>query len=140
MLADPKGLCPCKGGSWKVDAGDLTVSAAFGGYFSFGRVVFKCKSTPGTTCSGNVWCIGGGPIIGGGLSFTLKGDVYGVPDSGGLEGWSGWQVTSSAGPLGGQLGGSDGGSVGLGPSLGAGVAAIKCHTNQLSCQCKDCEK
>jgi RHS repeat-associated protein len=137
ILIDPKGLCSCQGGSWKIDAGDLTASVAVGGYFSFGRAVFTCKSSQGVSCSGYVWCIGGGPILGAGLSFTLKGDVQGVSDSNGLEGWSGWQVTSSVGPVSSQ-GGSDGGSVGAGPSLGAGVATIKCHTNQLRCQC--CEK
>ena len=138
MLADPRGLCTCGGGKWSLDAGDLTVSVAFGGYFSFGRVSFTCKSNPSTKCSGYAWCVGGGAIIGLGGIITIMGDATGASDSKDLEGWSGWQATSAAGPGAAQVGGS-GGSAGAGPSLGAGVAGIKCHTNQLRCQC-DCEK
>jgi RHS repeat-associated protein len=138
-LIDPLGLCSCFGGSWSVDAGDLNLSLAFGGYVSFGAVSFTCKSNPSTKCQAYVSCVGGGAIIGGGATISLTGSVNGVPDSRNLQGWSGWQATSSAGPAAGQADGSGGGSIGAGLSAGAGVAAIKCNTFSLNCQC-NCEE
>jgi RHS repeat-associated protein len=135
LLSDPRGLCPCSNGHWRAKAGDLTVSVAFGAFISFGRAEFICTSSPGSKCSGYVWCIGGGAIVGAGLGFTILGDVRGAFDSSALQGWSGWQVTSSVGPVGVQGDGDGGGSVTVGPSVGAGIAAIRCHTNTLRCEC-----
>ena len=138
-LIDPWGLCSCSGGSWSADAGDLTLSAAFGGYVSFGAASFTCKSNRSTKCQAQVFCIGGGIIVGGGASFSIRGAVNGAPHSRDLDGWSGWQATSSIGPVGGQADGSSGGGLGIGPSIGAGLAAIKCNTVSVNCQCA-CEK
>ena len=55
----------------------------------------------------------------------------GAPESSDLEGWSGWQLTGSAGPFGAQADSSSGGSVAIGPSVGAGLAAVKCNTFSL---------
>ena len=78
-LVDPRGLlCSCFGGRWRVDLGDLNLSAALGGYVSFGAVSFTCKSDPSTRCQAYVSCIGGGAIIGGGAGFSLTGAVNGV--------------------------------------------------------------
>jgi hypothetical protein len=117
----------------------MTLSLAFGGYVSFGAASFTCKSNPSTKCQAQVFCIGGGAIAGVGASFSITGRVTGAPHSRYLEGWSGWQATSSIGPVGGQADGSGGGGLSIGPSIGAGLAAIKCNTFSVNCQCA-CEK
>jgi RHS repeat-associated protein len=139
QLVDSTGLCSCSGGTWRVDFGDLNLSLAFGGYTSFGVVSFTCKSNPSTKCQAYMWCVGGGVMVGAGATISLLGRVNGAPNSQNLQGWSGWQATGSVGPAVGQADGSSGGSVGSGISLGAGLAAIKCNTFSMNCQC-NCEK
>jgi hypothetical protein len=139
MWFDPDGLCPCPGGVWDQDFGDSSFSLAFGGYIGGGRVYLTCRSRPSTKCSVHAFCIGGGPILGGGLNWNLYGVVKGAPDSSDLTGWSGWQVATSVGPVSAQAPTGGGGSIGLGLSLGAGLAAIKCNMTGLICDCKDCE-
>ena len=133
---DPKGLCACNGGKWDQNAGirDWQFSAAFGGYFSMGRVNFTCSGNSSLKCTAKQVCIGGGAIAGAGLSMNLVGTSY-ASDSSELAGWSGWQVTFGVGPASIQGSTEGGGSLGVGPSIGAGVGAIRCYTKELSCNC-----
>jgi hypothetical protein len=97
---------------------------------SFGAVSFTCKSNPTTKCQAQVFCVGGGPIIGGGAIFSIAGSVNGASDGRQLGGWSGWQVATSVGPVSGQADGSGGWSIGAGLSAGAGpplLNAIPSH-------------
>jgi uncharacterized protein RhaS with RHS repeats len=138
-LFDPFGLCSCLGGEWEQEFGDSTVSVAFGGYFSVGRVNYICSSDRRVTCSATQICVGGGPILGAGLTWNLFGRQYGVKDSQEFDGWGGWNVTGSIGPASGNANvPGPGGNIGIGPSAGAGLAATRCFNVDLYCDC-DCE-
>jgi len=130
---DPSGLDSCPGGEWSQDLGDSGFYGAFGGYFSKGRVTYTCRSNPSLKCSAGIVCIGGGAIVGGGISWNLYGYVVGAPNSSELAGWSGWQVATNIGLIGLQAppGGGVGVSAGIGG--GAGLAAIKCYTYAMIC-------
>ena len=132
---DPNGLCACNGGKWDQNPGirDWQFSAAFGGYFSMGRVNFTCSGNY-LKCTAKQVCIGGGAFAGAGLSMNLVGTSY-ASDSSELAGWSGWQVIFGVGPASIQGSTEGGGSLGVGPSIGAGVGAIRCYTKELSCNC-----
>lgn len=137
---DPLGLCPCAGGVWDQEFGDSQASVAAGIYLSVAKVNYTCRSNPSLKCSGRQSCIGGGPIIGGGLSFNIAGTVRGTNDSNNLGGWSGSSATTSFGIFGSQFPiGAPGGSFGGGPGFGVGAAYINCYTDNLKCNCP-CEK
>jgi len=135
---DPLGLCDCKGGIWDQEIGDWQVSLAFGGYISRGKVNLTCRTDPRIKCTGWQTCIGGGGIIGGGITWSIAGTIYGAPTSGDLSGWSGSSMTGQAGA--GLFGGgtqapigAPGGSAGLGVGAGGGIAYINCYTSSLTC-------
>jgi RHS repeat-associated protein len=136
---DSFGLCSCPGGEWKQEFGDSTLSVAFGGYASVGRINYICRSRPNTKCSATQVCIGGGPIFGGGLVWSLYGRQY-TADSSSFSGWSGWNVTGSFGPIAGTANiPGPGGNWSAGLSLGVGLGLIRCINIGLECTC-DCEQ
>lgn len=135
-LSDPSGLVPCSGGVWSQGFGDFQVSGAFGGHFSAGRANFTCRSNPSAKCTGFMTCIGGGVILGGGITWNLLGVVGGAPASSALAGWSGWQTAGSVGPVNFQVPPGGGGNASIGVTGGAGLAQIRCYTSGL--QCKPC--
>jgi len=135
---DPFGLCDCNGGIWDQEIGDWQVSLAFGGYISRGKVNLTCRSNPSIKCTGWQTCIGGGGIIGGGITWNIAGTIYGAPTSGDLSGWSGSSMTGQfgAGLFGGGTQaplGAPGGSAGAGFGAGGGIAYINCYTSSLTC-------
>lgn len=137
---DPFGLCSCPGGEWKQELGDSTLSVAFGGYASVGRVNYICRSRPSTKCSATQVCIGGGPIVGGGLEWALYGREYGITDSGGFRGWSGWNLAWGAGPFSGSANvPGPGASVSAGISVKGGIGLVRCINLYLECSC-ECEQ
>ena len=137
---DPVGLIPCPGGVWNEDFGDASFSLSFGGYVSKGAVSYTCQSRPDVKCRGQVVCIGGGPILGGGIGWNVYGYATGAPDSGDLAGWSGWQATGGIGPVGFQAPWGGGLSVAPGVSAGAGLAFVRCNTYHLQCTSPGCHK
>lgn len=92
-------------------------------------------------CHAHVTCIGGGPIIGGGITWGVIGAARGINDSRDLAGWSGWTIVGLV--PGGEAKGSGkeagGGNVDAGPSAGVGGAAIKCYVYSVKCNCP-CDK
>jgi RHS repeat-associated protein len=130
---DPSGLAACPGGEWSQDFGDFGAYVAFGGYLSKGRVNYTCRSNPSIKCSANVWCVGGGAILGGGVGWNVYGYAVGATDSSNLAGWSGWQVVGSIGAIGLQAPSGGGVSISPGLSGGAGLARIRCYTYQMTC-------
>ncbi|HPF26762.1 MAG TPA: RHS repeat-associated core domain-containing protein, partial [Steroidobacteraceae bacterium] len=143
MWFDPDGRCACSGGVWDQDRGDVSFSLALGGYIGGGRIYLTCRSNPSVKCSIHMFCIGGGPIIGGGLVWNLYGVVRDAPSSQNLTGWTEWQVTGSVPIVSGQAptpSSGSGGSVAAGINAGAGLAGIKCNMTSPVCQCKDCKK
>jgi RHS repeat-associated protein len=129
---DYRGLCRCKGGDWEQGFGDFGFQVAFGGYFSGGDVSLSCKTDPGVKCTAKQVCIGGGPAAGIGVGGSFGGKVNGAERCGQLQGWSGWMVSISGGPLSVQVGGA-GDSTGGNLGWGAGLAGIRCKTYNLKC-------
>jgi len=138
---DPMGLYPCNGGIWDQNAGisDWQFSLAFGGSLNLANVHFNCRSNSRLKCSAKQVCIGGGPLASLGFSFNFCGTVYNANDSNNLSGWSGWQLTSGAGPVSVQGDFSGGGNIGAGPGIGAGFAFVRCYTYDLKCN-SPCEE
>lgn len=79
-------------------------------------------------------------MLGGGVSWSLGGVIFGANDSNNLGGWSGWNVAVSAGPVAGQTGGSDGDQTSVGPNVGwkLGGAVMRCFTYALKCTGDNC--
>jgi hypothetical protein len=138
--ADPLGLCACAGGTWDQSFGDFGAQGAFGGFFSVTNVSVSCRSNRSIRCTYRQVCIGGGPIAGGGLGWSLGGVITGAPDSRDLSGWGGLQGTIAVGPFSGQAGRKEGGT-GVGVSIGyaMGGALIRCHADLLRCECTACQ-
>jgi len=135
-FADPLGLCACAGGTWDQSFGDASGQVAVGGYGSGGTVNLSCRSNKSLKCKAQQVCIGGGPMVGGGVGWALGGVSTGANDSNDLRGWGQFQLAIGAGPLSGQ-GGPDGGQTGIGLNLGwrLGAALIRCYTTYLECNC-----
>jgi len=96
-------------------------------------VNYTCSTDPSVKCSANVWCVGGGAILGGGIGWNVYGYATGAPNSSNLAGWSGWQAVGNVGLIGLQAPSGGGVSISPGISGGAGLAAIKCYTYQMTC-------
>lgn len=140
-LIDPLGLAACPSGTWDQEFGDFGFQVAAGGFTQVANINVKCRAKPTLKCKAKQFCIGGGPMVGVGVSWSLGGVVMGTPDSGGLGGWGGWNVAIGSGPIGGQVGVSgDGAQTSVGPNLGLkfGAAAMRCFTYALKCTDDGC--
>jgi len=131
---DPLGLCPCRGCHWTQGQNFAAGLMVGGGIQVSINAIFTCKSDPAVECKANVFCIGGGAIISGGIGADLTGDVYHACSSGELGNWSSG-LMGSAGPFSsiGFFGG--GGSASIGKSFGGGVAYVSCRAYQIRCNC-----
>jgi RHS repeat-associated protein len=138
QFIDPTGLIACFGGTWNEAKGDPGFSLGFGGYFGKGNVTYTCEKQPYIKCTANYVCIGGGPILGGDLGWSVYGYAVNAPDSQDLAGWSPWTVSGSIGPVGLQAPWGGGISVAPGVGAGAGVAFIKCNVYNLRCTNGNC--
>jgi RHS repeat-associated protein len=138
LWVDPLGLESCSGGVWNESFGDFSGYVAFGGFASKGAVSYTCSTRPSLKCSANVFCIGGGPILGGGVSWNLWGYATGATDSKDLAGWSGWQTVGNIGPIGLQAPSGGGLGVATGISGGAGIGLVKCYTYAMICSSRNC--
>ena len=110
------------------------------GYVGKGSVTYTCETQPRVQCRANYICIGGGPIRGGSLGWSVYGFAVEAPDSANLAGWSNWQVTGNISFAGFQAPWAGGVTVSPGIGAGAGIALIKCNTYNLSCTDGSCTK
>jgi RHS repeat-associated protein len=139
-MIDPRGLsataCDCPGGQWDIEFGGIAFNLAFGGYFGGSTLTYRCASNPSAKCTASQTCIGGGPIVGGGIGTTVTGSSPGPP----VQGWSHGDVVGVVpfGQMQGNAGDGGGGSFEVELGGGAGVAYTTCYTNNISCSC-DCE-
>jgi RHS repeat-associated protein len=141
-MIDPEGLAACPGGAWDQELGDFALQGAAGGFVQVANLNVKCRSKPTLTCQAKQICIGGGPMVGIGASWSLGGVIFDANSSESLSGWGGWNAAVGAGPVGGQAGlGGDGAQTSLGLNLGwkFGGAAMRCYTYGLKCQDGKCE-
>jgi len=139
QMTDLLGLCPCPGGTWKQEKFDFGVSVAFGGMLSVNKAIMHCESNPNITVKVRQTSIAGGLIVGGGASWSISGEVFGVPDSKDFEGWSTNQIFASFGPFSDSAPFGPGGSFGAGPSVGAGLAWGSTYTHILKENCPSCD-
>jgi hypothetical protein len=131
---DPFGLCPCQGGQWTQSA-NVGFSLFVGGGAQFSKAaIFTCRSNPAVQCKANVVCVGGGPMLSGGIGADLFGDVSGVDDSNSFNDWTS-AILGSGGPLSVTGSFSGGGTVSLMKSFGAGLAYVSCRAYYVRCNC-----
>ncbi|MGH7603210.1 MAG: RHS repeat-associated core domain-containing protein [Gemmatimonadaceae bacterium] len=131
---DPDGLCPCAGGIWDEEMGDVGFQAAFIAYVSGSNINLICRSNKNLKCSGKQFCIGGGPIFGGGIGWSLGGRVSGANDSTNLSGWGSFGGVVSGGAVSVQANSSSVQSS-AGVSWKGGGALVRCVTYQMKCNC-----
>ncbi|MGH8737892.1 MAG: RHS repeat-associated core domain-containing protein [Burkholderiales bacterium] len=140
---DPYGLCGCPRGIWDQDVGDWQFSLALAGYFSAAKVTYICRSDPRVTCSGRQICFGAGAIFGAGITWNLKGALYGAPSSTQIQGTTGASITGGGGAVVGANFqapiGAPGGNAGAGIGVGGGLAVINCLNYYVTCSCPKCK-
>jgi RHS repeat-associated protein len=140
---DPLGLeicepCSCKGGTWDQDFGDLNMNFGAGVFVGAGRQNLTCRTNKRLKCRTSQICVGGGPILGGGVGFNVSGTVYGAESCSALgNSWSDTQFSANFGPFGTQTPiGDPGGNVSVGPGFKGGAALITCYTIIWGCEQK----
>jgi RHS repeat-associated protein len=141
--SDPTGLCPCAGGTWDQDFGDINFTVSWGGFISLGNVNYTCRSNPALKCSGKQFCTGLGTPGATGVNWNIGGVVNNASTTGGLAGWSGsgifdgdgWILGGTAGPVSGTINLSgNGGNIAVGPR-GFGATLGRCLVYALKCNC-----